>query len=69
MYTSDQFSGFKNVVVTGALRDSLAVLEGCSIKKRGFIQEMDPCTTHLFCGIRFFVTICFVDLHYRPLFF
>lgn len=27
-YTSDQFSGFKNIVVTGTLRDSLVVLEG-----------------------------------------
>src|SRR5258708_5454254 len=27
-YTSDQFSGFKNIVVTGTIRDSLFVLEG-----------------------------------------
>lgn len=27
-YTSNQFSGFKNIVVTGTLRDSLVVLEG-----------------------------------------
>src|SRR5437660_12680986 len=27
-YVSDQFSGFKNIVVTGTLRDSLVILAG-----------------------------------------
>ncbi|GCE12936.1 Tn3 family transposase [Tengunoibacter tsumagoiensis] len=34
-YTSDQFSGFKNIVVTGTLRDSLAVLEGLLNQETG----------------------------------
>ena len=34
-YTSDQFSGFKNIVVTGTLRDSLVVLEGLLNQETG----------------------------------
>jgi TnpA family transposase len=34
-YTSDQFSGFINVVVTGTLRDSLVVLEGLLNQETG----------------------------------
>jgi TnpA family transposase len=34
-YTSDQFSGFKNVVVTGTMRDSLVVLEGLLNQETG----------------------------------
>ncbi len=34
-YTSDQFSGFKNIVVTGTLRDSLVVLEGLLHQETG----------------------------------
>ena len=38
-YTSDQFSGFKNIVVTGTLRDSLVVLEGLLNKRRASIPR------------------------------
>jgi len=34
-YTSDQFSGFKNIVVAGTLRDSLVVLEGLLNQETG----------------------------------
>ena len=34
-YTSDQFSGFKNIVVTGTLRASLVVLEGLLNQETG----------------------------------
>ena len=34
-YTSDQFSGFQNIVVTGTLRDSLVVLEGLLNQETG----------------------------------
>ncbi|HEY6410009.1 MAG TPA: Tn3 family transposase, partial [Ktedonobacteraceae bacterium] len=34
-YTSDQFSGFKNIMVTGTLRDSLVVLEGLLNQETG----------------------------------
>ena len=34
-YTSDQFSGFKNIIVTGMLRDSLVVLEGLLNQETG----------------------------------
>ncbi len=37
-YTSDQFSGFKNIVVTGTLRDSLVILEGLLNQETG----LDP---------------------------
>ncbi len=34
-YTSDLFSGFKNIVVTGTLPDSLVVLEGLLNQETG----------------------------------
>jgi len=34
-YTSDQFSGFKNIVVTGTMRDSFVVLEGLLNQETG----------------------------------
>ena len=40
-YVSDQFSGFKNIVVTGTLRDSLVILAGL------LNQETKLCPTEL----------------------
>jgi TnpA family transposase len=40
-YTSDQFSGFKNIVVTGTLRDSLVVLEEHVVYASGIRGDAD----------------------------
>lgn len=52
-YTSDQFSGFKNIVVTGTLRDSLVVLEGLLNQETGLHPKELMTDTALYSDIIF----------------
>ncbi|MCP4382236.1 MAG: transposase, partial [Hyphomicrobiales bacterium] len=37
-FTSDQYTGFHNIVVPGTLRDSIYILEGL-LEQQGYVQD------------------------------